>query len=119
MGDYLAMINTNGIRSAAKKGFFDWLKTADADYVCVQETKAQPEDLSDALFTPAGYHAHFRSAVKKGYSGVGLYTRDEPSDLIIGFGSPEEMSEIMCRPLWWAEGLPLKTEIHEGQRYVK
>ena len=85
----IVSINTNGIRSAAKKGFFDWLKTADADYVCVQETKAQPEDLGDALFTPAGYHAHFRSAVKKGYSGVAVYAKQKPDAVLDALGEAE------------------------------
>lgn len=83
-------INTNGIRSAAKKGFFDWLATTDADYVCIQETKAQPEDLDgDALFAPAGLHAHFRSAQKKGYSGVAIYARKKPDAVLDTLGAPE------------------------------
>lgn len=82
-------INTNGIRSAAKKGFFDWLATTDADYVCIQETKAQIEDLGDALFNPAGYSAHFRSAVKKGYSGVAVYSKREPDAVLDTLGEAE------------------------------
>lgn len=81
--------NTNGLRSAAKKGFFDWLATADADYVCIQETKAQPEDLTDALFAPAGYSAHFRSAVKKGYAGVAVYARHAPDAVLDTLGAAE------------------------------
>ncbi|GAC1631112.1 MAG: exodeoxyribonuclease III [Nevskia sp.] len=72
-------INTNGIRSAAKKGVFDWLATQDADYICIQETKAQPADLAgDPTFFPKGYIAHFKSALKKGYSGVAVYARRTP-----------------------------------------
>ena len=72
----IVSINTNGIRSAAKKGFFDWLATTQADFVCIQETKAQPDDLAgDETFAPADYSAYFRSAVKKGYSGVAIYAK--------------------------------------------
>jgi exodeoxyribonuclease III len=78
--------NLNGIRSAAKKGFFDWLVTQDADVICVQETKAQMEHLKDTIFRPQGYHAHFADAVKKGYSGVGIYSKKEPDHLIVGLG---------------------------------
>ncbi len=86
----IVSINTNGIRSAAKKGFFDWLKVIDADYVCIQETKAQIEDLaSDPLFEPAGYYAHFRSAVKKGYAGVAIYSKQQPDAVLDTLGEAE------------------------------
>src|SRR5512135_2993233 len=55
-------LNANGIRSAARKGFFDWLATQDADVVCVQETKAQRDQLGDPLFHPAGYHCYYFDA---------------------------------------------------------
>lgn len=83
-------INTNGIRSAAKKGFFDWLAGQDADYVCIQETKAQPEDLeSDPTFAPAGLHAHFFSAQKKGYAGVAVYAKHRPDAVLNTLGAQE------------------------------
>lgn len=76
-------INTNGIRSAAKKGFFDWLATQNADYVCMQETKAQPEDLEgDKTFFPDGWHVYFNSAQKKGYAGVAVYSRHKPDAVL-------------------------------------
>ena len=78
--------NTNGIRSAAKKGFFDWLQTQDADVVCVQETKAQREQLEDALFHPQGYHCQYFDAEKKGYSGTALYSKQKPDQVITGLG---------------------------------
>ena len=72
-------LNANGIRSAASKGFFPWFLEQGADVLCLQETKAQAHQLDDAAFRPDGYHAHFRDAVtKKGYSGVGIYSRREP-----------------------------------------
>ena len=82
-------LNTNGLRSAAKKGFFDYLANSGADAICIQETKAQPEDLADALFHPAGWHVYFKSAVKKGYSGVAIYSRKKPDAVLDTLGAPE------------------------------
>ena len=65
--------NVNGIRAAGRKGFFDWIKQQQADIVCIQETKAQIDQLSDALYHPVGYHCFYHDAQKKGYSGVALY----------------------------------------------
>jgi len=81
-------VNVNGIRAAAKKGFFDWLQKQNADVVCLQETKAQMAELSDALFRPAGYHCFFSDAEKKGYSGVGLYAKQQPDQVIHTLGFP-------------------------------
>ena len=74
--------NANGIRSAATKGFFDWFAAQQPDVLCLQETKAQVDQLGDNVFAPPGYHRHFRDATtKKGYSGVAIYTRRAP-DLV-------------------------------------
>jgi exodeoxyribonuclease-3 len=81
--------NLNGIRSAAKKGFFEWLAKESADFVCVQELKAQAADMTSDFLTPHGYHGHFHYAEKKGYSGAGVYSRSKPDAVHIGFGSPE------------------------------
>lgn len=70
--------NVNGLRAAEKKGFPDWLAGTGADVVAVQETKARPEQLSSALLNPLGYQAAWCSAEKKGYSGVGTYSRVQP-----------------------------------------
>ena len=78
--------NTNGIRSAAKKGFFDWLQTQQADVVCIQETKAQRDQLDDAIFHPQGYYCHYFDAEKKGYSGTALYSKLKPDRIIAGLG---------------------------------
>lgn len=83
--------NTNGIRSAAKKGFFEWLEKQDADVVCIQETKAQVHQLEDSIFHP-GY-SYYHDAVKKGYSGVALYCKTKPDVLITGIGHEEFDSE--------------------------
>ena len=82
-------LNANGIRSAARKGFFDWMAAQDADVVCIQETKAQEHQLTDQCFAPAGYHCFYEDAVKKGYSGVAVYSRMKPDRVIRGFGVPE------------------------------
>lgn len=78
--------NVNGIRAAAKKGFFEWLKRQRADVVCLQETKAQEHQLEDSLFYPEGYHCYYFDAEKKGYSGVAIYSRKEPDQIITGLG---------------------------------
>ena len=78
--------NTNGIRSAERKGFFIWLAQQNADVVCIQETKAQEVQLSDAAFHPEGYHCYFYDAVKKGYSGTALYCKTEPQSVSRGLG---------------------------------
>ena len=81
--------NLNGIRSAHKKGFFNWMAGQTADFVCVQELKAQASDMTDEFLTPGGYHGHFHYAEKKGYSGTGVYSRNKPDAVRTGFGSPE------------------------------
>jgi exodeoxyribonuclease III len=82
-------LNLNGIRSAAKKGFFAWLEQQNADVVCLQEIKAQAQDLDDTMRAPAGYHGHFHFAEKKGYSGVAIYTRDQAKSVLEGIGDPQ------------------------------
>lgn len=74
----LSSWNVNGLRAAEKKGFLEWLQQHDADIVAVQETKAHPDQLSPALLRPPGYHAHWAWAEKKGYSGVGTYSKALP-----------------------------------------
>ena len=70
--------NVNGIRAVEKKGFVEWLASCGADIVCIQETKAKPEQLSPALLQPDTYTSFFASAQKAGYSGTALYTKKEP-----------------------------------------
>ncbi|MXS82484.1 exodeoxyribonuclease III [Nitrosomonas oligotropha] len=79
-------LNLNGIRAAAKKGFFPWLAQQTADVVCVQELKAQLPDLSAEMQAPDDYHGYFHCAEQKGYSGVGIYTRKKPDRVIEGVG---------------------------------
>ena len=70
--------NVNGIRAAEKKGLFEWMKDKDADVFCLQETKAQKEQLDERFISPEGYTSYFASAEKKGYSGVVTYTKEKP-----------------------------------------
>lgn len=79
--------NVNGIRAAYKKGFVDWIKKENPDILCIQETKAHPEQLADELLNVNGYTSHFSSSIiKKGYSGVAIYTKPEPAKVENGFG---------------------------------
>ncbi len=82
-------LNCNGIRSAAGKGLFQWLPEQNADIVCLQETKAQEHQLDDEKFRPAGYHCRYYDAERKGYSGVAIYSRREPRQVIRGIGVAE------------------------------
>lgn len=85
----LVTLNLNGIRSAADKGFVEWAAQTGADCMGVQEIKAQA-DVVDSRFRRVGdLDGHFHYAEKKGYSGVGLYTRRAPSDVIVGFDGDE------------------------------
>lgn len=79
-------LNTNGIRSAERKGVFPWLELQQADVVCIQETKAQESQLSDPAFWPEEYHCFYHDAVKKGYSGVAIFCRKKPDNVIKGIG---------------------------------
>ncbi|MCJ0765418.1 exodeoxyribonuclease III [Variovorax terrae] len=85
----LTSLNLNGIRSAATKGVEAWIAKTKPDCICVQEVKAQAADVSGRFEELAGLKGHFHFAEKKGYSGVAVYTRHEPSDVIIGYGSSE------------------------------
>ena len=78
--------NLNGIRSAAKKGFFNWLEKQNADVVCLQETKAQLEKLEGEIFRPDNYYHYFSDAQKPGYSGVGIYCRQKPDNVSYHWG---------------------------------
>ena len=85
----ITSLNLNGIRSAASKGFYDWLATLGADVVCLQELKAQLPDLTAAMRAPDGFQGWFHCAEKKGYSGVGLYARAAPDRVVAGLGNAE------------------------------
>jgi len=85
----LTSLNLNGIRSATSKGLEPWLARHRPDCICVQEVKAQAGDVAGRFEQLAGLSGHFHFAEKKGYAGVGVYTRAQPSDVVVGFGAPE------------------------------
>lgn len=82
-------LNCNGIRAAARKGFFEWVKRQRADVICLQETKAQASQLEDEVFFPNNYHRFLHDAEKRGYSGVALYTRHKPRR--VSYGLKDEL----------------------------
>jgi exodeoxyribonuclease III len=88
----LTTANLNGIRSAASKGFFEWMRRSRSDVVCVQEVKAHLDDLDPRLRAPRGWHAAFHCAQKKGYSGVALFSRRAPDQVVEGLG----IADIDC-----------------------
>jgi exodeoxyribonuclease-3 len=80
--------NVNGLRAVWKKGFQDWLTKENPDVLCLQETKAQPEQLAEEIMKCNDYKTYFFSAEKKGYSGVAIYSREEPLQVKSGFNNP-------------------------------
>ena len=96
----LMTYNMNGIRSSQRKGFWSWFMTQDIDILCVQETKAQLAKLDTQISHVAGYHLHYVDAQKPGYSGVAIYSRQQPDQVISSFGDTVFDSEgryIRCR----------------------
>jgi len=89
--------NTNGIRAAITKGFIDWLKTDPADVICIQETKAQKENVDFASIEALGFDTYWFSAQKKGYSGVAVFTKVHPD--FVEFGHKKEQSDFEGRVL--------------------
>jgi exodeoxyribonuclease-3 len=79
--------NINGIRAAEKKGFLDWLQQMSPDILCLQETKAQPGEISQELLQPPGYYAYWNSPERKGYSGVATFTKKRPIKVENDFGT--------------------------------
>lgn len=81
--------NLNGIRSATTKGFLNWMLQQDADFICLQELKARAPDMMPSMLAPEGYIGHFHYAEKAGYSGVGIYAKRPPKEVVEGLGVPE------------------------------
>ena len=74
--------NTNGIRAAARKGFFAWLSQQSADVVCIQEIKAKEVELTDSVFYPEGYHCFYNEAERPGYAGTAVFTKEKPQRVV-------------------------------------
>lgn len=85
--------NVNGIRSAISKGLMDWLRDENPDAFCIQESKAQPEQIDTIAMQELGYHSYIHSAEKKGYSGVCIFSKQEPDKIVVGMGKPRYDSE--------------------------
>ena len=79
-------LNVNGIRAAARKGFFSWVVRQKADVVCLQEVRAQADQIADKMFHPKSFHCYYLDAYKKGYSGVAVYSKQEPDEVVRGLG---------------------------------
>ena len=95
--------NVNGIRAAIKKGLIEWLTEYPVDVFCIQETKATPKDIDLSVFTNLGYHVAWFPAQKKGYSGVAVFTKKKPTQIICGTG--HELSDF--------EGRVIRVDIDE------
>ena len=97
--------NVNGVRAVEKRGFLQWLFEENPDILAIQETKAHPEQLSEELRTPQGYYTFWNHAEKKGYSGVAVFSHEEPLDIRYGFGNQaydtEGRSLILEYPLFF------------------
>ncbi len=85
----VSTVNVNGLRAAAKKGFIEWLEATEADVVCLQETRAEPEQLTAAVREPEHWHAVFAPSEVKGRNGVAIYSRSEPQAVRVGFDGGE------------------------------
>ncbi len=85
--------NVNGIRSAIAKGLLEWLHQEDPDVFCIQESKAQPEQIDVMQMQELGYHSFIHSAEKKGYSGVCIFSKEQPDKVVAGMGIPRYDSE--------------------------
>lgn len=95
--------NVNGLRAAQRKGFVDWLSAAGPDVLCVQETKAEPSQLDEAVKSVPGYAAEFCWGEKKGYSGVGTWAKRPPEAVERGIGVPESDREGRVLVHRWPE----------------
>lgn len=95
--------NVNGIRSAVSKGFVEWLQAADPDVICLQEIKCDEEKFDKQLFEALGYHVYIHPAVKKGYSGVGIFSKQKPNSVTVGCSNE----------LYDAEGRVLRADFND------
>lgn len=84
----LISYNVNGIRAAMTKGLLDWLQIENPDIFCIQESKAQPEQIDTLSLQELGYHSYIHSAEKKGYSGVCIFSKQRPTKVVAGMGNP-------------------------------
>jgi exodeoxyribonuclease-3 len=107
--------NVNGIRAVQKKGFVDWVLSEKPDILCLQETKAQKEQLDDEILNIEGYTSYFYAAEKKGYSGVAVYTRVEPASYSHGMGIEKYDTEGRVQVLDYGEFVLINAYFPNGQ----
>jgi exodeoxyribonuclease-3 len=108
--------NVNGIRAAAEKGFNDWFKNSKPDIACLQETKAQREQLKTELASPKDYHSDWNSAQKKGYSGVATFSRIKPIKVNYGLGIEEYDCEGRVIESWFDDFILFNIYFPNGGR---
>ncbi len=111
--------NVNGIRANVTKGGFDWLVAENADIFCVQETKAHPDQLPENVLRPPGYFSYFdHSKLRKGYSGVAIWTKKEPTKVEYGFGIPKLDQEGRQITFFFEEKNPLTGEAGKKLAFI-
>jgi exodeoxyribonuclease-3 len=108
--------NVNGIRAAAKNGYSKWFKTCMPDILCLQETKAQPEQLDEQLAYPKSYFSYWNSARKRGYSGVATFSKTEPLALKYGLGIDDFDGEGRLIETWYKDFILLNIYFPNGKR---
>jgi len=107
--------NVNGLRALHRKGNFGWLLEQKADFICLQEVKAEPEQLPEEAKTPTGYYPYFDfSKGRKGYSGVAIYAKEQPEKVAYGMGIPELDSEGRFIALFYKEFVLLNVYFPNG-----
>jgi exodeoxyribonuclease III len=125
----VSTVNVNGLRAAAKKGFLEWLASTDADVVCLQETRAEREQLPKTVGQPEGWHTLFAPSAIKGRNGVAIYSRSEPEASRIGFSSAEfddsgryaeiDLRDVVVSSLYLPSGDVGTPRQDEKERFMK
>ena len=108
--------NVNGLRSVARKGWINWLEAEQPDVLCMQEVRVTPDQLDDELIRPLGYKSFFASAEKKGYSGVSVYSKLEPEDVIVGLGDERFDNEGRTITIRYKDFTVVNAYFPNGQR---
>lgn len=108
--------NVNGIRAIQKKGFIDWVKTEQPDVLCLQETKANEDQLEDELINIEGYTSYFNSGIRKGYSGTAIYTKIKPKKIWTGLPDSRFNDEGRTQVLEFEDFILMNIYFPNGQK---